>query len=499
MTPVDDRFGDLLNGSKVDSVRRNLIQDLDTTYRVPAPAHVRLSIAHALDTHARSKERRGAPASTFHQRRWVSIATAMALAVAGVLGYVRMEAPAPVSAASVLRQALAARPAATPAQLIHETGTLYIDGRFDLPDQQVFTPPMNLTIDQWTQLDASGAIDRQATTAALASGDMVVSALQIGARQQIYGALHNAITTEPAAPQQNYAWLANPLDISDVPALVASAQSSSSDNLRLLPSQILNGVSTDVIQIRAVSSGEHAFPHTIGVSGGEQITTMYVDAHAYTIRGVDISIVGQTGTSTLVYSMRVTNLVVVPATSAPAGIFTLGAPAGARSLPPLAAVSSSQTAHTAPPQATLLLAQTPVGLQLGQLTTNIGAPYATTSVTYCASGRCASDPPGVMQFVISFAQTQPPSSHIPPPLAMGQAMSLTIVGAPVQAYYVEDSTALGARRLIYLQGTTLVELYSRGLDKTAFFNAVSSLVDVQTHAELIPPKWRDTGVFPARP
>src|SRR5205085_9322422 len=259
-------------------------------------------------------------------------------------------------------------------------------------------------------------------------------------------------------------------DITNVPALLAAAQASSTDNLRLLSPQTLDGVMVDVVQIRTPPRDTDTFPHAVGASHDTtQITTMYVDAQTYTIRGVDVSTVQASGASTLRYSMRVTRFDIVPLAAAPAGTFTLDAPVGAQYLPPVQPAQGQQPTPFRAVMATLLLAHAPAGLQLGEMNEDQGGLYTSTSITYCGSRRCHGQPLNATQFVISFAQTRPPSAHVPPMLATGQLLTLTIAGQPVQAYYVEDATSLGARRLIYQQGTTTVELYSQGLGKTAFF------------------------------
>src|SRR5437764_14219628 len=163
---------------------------------------------------------------------------------------------------------------------------------------------MTVTVDQWTQLDATGAISRQVTALTAGTGALVARGLQVGQRTQIYGARQNAISTETVSHGQNYAWLANPLDITNVPALLAAAQASSTDNLRLLSQQTLGGVVVDVVQIRTPPDSD-TFPHAVGASRETtQITTMYVDAQTYSIRGVDVSIEQASGASTLRYSVR---------------------------------------------------------------------------------------------------------------------------------------------------------------------------------------------------
>src|SRR5439155_15151441 len=123
MTRIEDRYGDLLGEHPLPG-QMHLIQDLDATYRISPPAQVRASIAHslarALDERATTLVRQQGQRPRTEQKRRMrrarlaSIAAAVALTLGGITGYLRMQAPAPVSAAAIVRHVIAARPLATP-------------------------------------------------------------------------------------------------------------------------------------------------------------------------------------------------------------------------------------------------------------------------------------------------------------------------------------------------------------------------------------------------
>src|SRR5437016_4054814 len=108
MTRIDDRYRDLL-GEQPLPERIHLIGELDATYRISPPAAVSASIAHVLDeratTLAQQQGQRGhtGPKRRTRRVRLASVAAAVALTLGGITGYLRMQAPAPVSAAAIVR------------------------------------------------------------------------------------------------------------------------------------------------------------------------------------------------------------------------------------------------------------------------------------------------------------------------------------------------------------------------------------------------------------
>jgi hypothetical protein len=519
MINPDNRYADL-DPALLDPRRRRLLNDLEATFQVALPPDTRAVIATALDQHAQSLgPRPDSPLFAHSDRRLtqphvsgirhthivgrgrlVSLIAVMALVLSTLVGYLHLQEPSPVSAAAMLRHALTTRPAASPSQVIHETSTLYLNSPFDLPDQRLFTPPMTLTVDQWTQLTASGAIAQQVTIMTSSSGALIARGLQIGSSEQIYGTLQNAVTSQSVPSDHSYAWLANPLNITNVPALLTAAQTSSSDRLRLLPQQSIGGVLTDPVEIRQSADAATSFPHPISpATADQQVTTMYIDPTTYAIRGVDVSSVESTGVEHLLYSLHVSEIAIVPLDDLPVDTFTLDAPSTAHYLLALPSTPVDTATPPTPPVPHLLLASPPRGMHPGELSKDVskdaGSVYAVTSITYCSLVNCHGLPPGATQFAISFAQTWPASTSLPPLLATGQLMTLAVAGQTVQGYYLEEGESLGARRLIYQDGPTIIELYSQGLSKNEFFAAVGFLVKAQAHPELIPAKWRALGLF----
>ena len=151
----------------------------------------------------------------------------------------------------------------------------------------------------------------------------------------------------------------------------------------------------------------------------------------------------------LLYSLRVDQLAIVPVNSVPIDQFTLYALPRLSACTPASGYRHRHTTDTRP-----VLARAPRGMYTGELSANKGPEYAVTSITYCGTESCHALPPTAPQFDISFALAQSGSTSLPPLLSEGQRMPLIVAGHAVQAYYLAESMPLGARRLIYQDGST---------------------------------------------
>ena len=397
MTKLSERYPDLLD-EHAPPDRLRLVGDLDTALaHSTLPAHLRASMdgvvrEHMATARRTAPTRRSARAATLDvliatgcehlsslvqsmphplSKRAIaswqmrlclaSLVAALLLALGSITGYLPLYSPAPVSAQTVLQHAAAALSRTAPDQVLHQTSQLYIGDRttFGMDPQTTFASgPITLTVDQWTQFDATGAISRQVTTGTSSTGALVFRILQTGATAQIYSVRENVIETRVVPTRQSIYWVDRPLGMIDLGQLVLAAAHGSIPNtkLKLLPQQTLDGATVDVVAITfpPPAGGTLACDRPLHCASGHASRQharrrhdrghqpwpsshhrLYIDAHTYAIRGMDGGVVTAQGTATVSMSMRVIQSTTVPLSAVPADTFVLNAPANARAVPPV--------------------------------------------------------------------------------------------------------------------------------------------------------------------
>lgn len=537
MTP-DEYHADLL-GAQADPEMGGLLDDLDhlcTTATLPPRlrAAVDRAVFASLDqTVEQSQPRPGHwPASPARirmsrpRRAWpaprparpsdrlpglrgrlVALAGALALALSGVAGYLRVVSPTPVSAQVILQRvaAAAAHPVATPGQVVHEMSTV----------STVLTlnhaSPRDVTIDAWTQLDADGALVQQAATiSATTTGALYTRLLRTQTGEQYYDPRGNDVTSETWSRHDSPADVQDPLGSARMAQLVQSAQRTSDRNIHLLPRQTLAGAPVDVVRIdHAISLSGAA---TAGAPSVPQLTlTLYVDPQSYAIRGLDLDESDGAGAATRVLSVRVTRVETLPLAAVPPQTFALHAPATAQVTPPSSAAAAPPTRIFSsvadilaqPDQPALLLSGDVAGLRFqgGGVMTQPGV--AITSYGYgpdlqgpdTTGGPVGPDGLGSpsptarsLSIQINHAAALDSSGTVPGAFTTrgAQPITVTIAGQPVQAeYWALETNAPALHQLSYQQGTAWILIMSQGLSKDEFFATLGALVDGRTHPAVV--------------
>jgi len=412
----------------------------------------------------------------------VAVATALGLASGGLSAYLRLQPAEPVSAQSVLRRAAAAMAPVSPDRVVHETSRYEGLNLGGLTGQQARAAGP-VTIDQWTQFTATGAISRQVTAGASAGGAPLFRALQSGRDAQIYAVAANTVQTGAIPKGQGASWIDNPMGITDLPAFVRAVQQGAFPDVRLLPRTTLNGVPVDVIENKVI---EPLPPGAqTGLKPAQDVFTLYLDAGDYTVRGMDQLWIDSRGGTHVNTRIRVTARQIVPLSAVPTGTFALRAPASARVVTGQFRLVTVAAAIARPGMPVPLLAGDPLGLQLQYVSVDKLQGYDRFTYQYKA---------GTSTFgqydrrktlsVESFHYVPSPGAS---PAAGGfrtQQLTLHIAGSTVQARYasVQTSNAGLTHGLYYHQGSMAVSINGTDMTRGQFFAVVRTFVDGHTHS-----------------
>ncbi len=482
MMPIDDFPPDPANGD--NAVRCRLVADLEAFYAAPAPADVRAAVRATVRAQAltvrRVPRRRALLAPPI--RRVAAVAAAVLLALGGLAGYLRVQAPTPVSAQTILRRAAAALTAAHPNEVTHDVSRVYYGpNRAQDVSQDVYIQgPLTLTVDRWTQLDATEAISRQVTTATTPAGTLVFRALRQGREVRTYGArgpgrdwivdVTQALESDPTpVVNSGFLWL-------DLARLVGEARAGAASYIHLLPARTVAGAPVDVVEI-----GTRA-----------EATILYIDARTYAIRGVDeVESWSGHGRRHLALSMRLLRRVVVAPAAIPGGTFALAVPAGVPVLRPTPATQllDVATAVRQSPAPVPVLGRDIRGLRLQAVTrTRLIARAAAIEYVYRTT---PADLVGLKRLIVgivvgpdavSVAAATGRAANQP---TAGRPIATTIMGRVVSARYTTMGGTMGGLYVLtYRQGSATVSLTSYGLTKAEFFAAVAALVDGTSHPQV---------------
>ncbi len=419
-------------------------------------------------------------AAPWRQFRFVLVAV-LVLVGSVALAYLRPQVVAPVSAQSVLRQAVAAIAAVPPNQVVHETS------RYEGFDVGAFNgQPSRLapfiTIDQWTQRAATGVISRQATTGALPDGKIVFREIQMGRNAQLYREAANRVQVGGIPKGQSASWVDNPMGITDLSAFLRAVKQGLLPNIRLLPRTTLSGVSVDVIESRGVEQLPRNAP--TGIKPAQDIFDLYLDANDHIVRGLDQIFIDGHGKTHVYTRLRVTQRHVLPVAAVPVGTFALHAPSSAkviiRSRLATVAESASRPDRPAP-----LLEGDPLGLQLQYISVDKLQGYDRFIYQYRAGTPTLGQYDLRKGVDIELFHYTPPSAHAT--MAPSIPVMLRIAGATVHARYgsvFTDNAGL-SHSLYYHQGMTSVSIGGSDMTKKQFFAVVDAFVDGHTHPAVV--------------
>jgi hypothetical protein len=410
----------------------------------------------------------------------VAIAAALVLAVSAVAAYVQVQPVEPVSAQSVLRHAVAAMSAVSPDQVIHETSRYEGLNLGALTGQQT-RASSTVTIDQWTQLTATGAISRQATTAASPTGAVLFRELQMGRNAQLYATASNSVQIGAIPKGQGASWIDNPLGITDLRAFLRAVQQGALPNIRLLPRATLNGVSVDVIQNRIIEPLPPGAP--AGLQPAQDVYTLYLDARSYALRGLDQLWIDSHAKIHVSTRVRVMQRQLVSITAVPAGTFALHAPASARVIASQFKLVSVANAVSQPDRPAPLLAGDPLGLQLQYISVDKLQGYDRFTYWYKAGTPTFGQYDRRKSVIVELFHYVPPTTSAQSGRLPTRQITVRIAGATVHASYLSirtDNAGL-THSLYYHQGTVAVSIDATDMTDKHFFVIVNAFVDGHTH------------------
>jgi len=262
--------------------------------------------------------------------RLASLATALLLTVSGLLGYLKWQAPTPVSAQTVLRHAAAAVRLPGPDQVAHMISMAHTvnapghhGGVSGLDDPDV-------RIEQWAQRDAHGTIIRQDETFTDPAGKLLQRTVDNGQVTMLYSARTRGMVvmtdTATSGPPPHQI-IPDPFDPPSVRQFVLDAQAGTNREARLLPPQTIQGAAVYVVQV------VHTVPGGAPSNDATRWTvTLYMDQATYAMRRIEVMNATIAKGANVVpggsTSVQITLQETLPLSAVPAGVFTLHPPAG---------------------------------------------------------------------------------------------------------------------------------------------------------------------------
>jgi len=409
------------------------------------------------------------PSSPSRRGRWLVPALALAVVGGGVLAYLHLPSPTPVSAAqATLDRAATAARATRSDQAIHATYAITSTG------MSVAAPA---TLDEWVRRDASGGIAQAALTFSDATGQVQGRTILTGAAAVTYEAASNSIVSGTV----DRAGTPNPLDTAALAQLAQGGAAGPGQSAQARPARMVDGVPVNVVEIdRALPTGTATTqPHEI-------VLTLAIDAHTSVVREAIQQTLDGTGATLTATGMRLTQYAVAPLSSLGADTFTLNAPPTAHALTAPDGSTHLGTEHpdvasivALTDRPSLLLAHDAAGLQLHNLM------YTRTPSDTIASYSYESDT-GVLgvNLITGVGGVVGPADHfMAQPATPAQVLTLTIAGRPVQASYYDP--AAESQALFYTQNGAGVRIVGLGLSKADFLSAVAALVDGRSDPTLV--------------
>lgn len=440
------------------------------------------SMSSAASTMAGPRPARAHDVAAMWGRLRFALVAAFVLAGSAAVAYLRPQAVAPVSAQSIVRQAVAAIAAVKTDQVIHETSRYEGFDVGAINGGQSRIAPL-IMMDQWTQLAATGALSRQVTMGALPDGKLVFRELQIGRNAQLYTADANLVQVGGIPKGQSASWVDNPMGITDLGAFLRAVQQGQLSNIRLLPRTTLNGAPVEVIESRIIEQLPRGAPS--GIKPAQDVYTLYLDANDYAVRGLDRFFIDGRGKTHVYMRVRVTLRQLVPIASVPSGTFALHAPSSARIVvrSTFASVADSVSRTDRP---TPLLAGDPLNLHLQYISVDRLQGYNRYTYWYKAGTPTLGQYDLRKRVIVELFHYTPMPAHATMAPAL-VPLTLRIAGATVHARYMSvltDNAGL-SHSLYYQQRLTAVAISGSDMSQKQFFAMVAAFVDGHTHPAVV--------------
>jgi hypothetical protein len=297
----------------VDPGAESVLDALDRAYATVPPAQLSEAMDEAL--HARMVRPRPAPRRRFRipgsGRLLLPALAAILLAAGGLVEYLHVSAPTPVSAQPVLRRAASVQ--LPPNSALHLVYSVTVT----IPDQSG-NGSHSGTEDTWIESDAAGRPIASVQTLSLSVKNIFTRYVQAGGETYAYDPELRGDNTIAIGPETRAdpSWLV-PNHMFDGATVARYLNApDQQQGVQRLPDQTLDGHAVDVVQVDG------------GANRPALRTTLYFDAHSYVLRGFDASSID--GSYPIPnWQVRLVSSTQMPASSVPAHTFTLNAPADA--------------------------------------------------------------------------------------------------------------------------------------------------------------------------
>jgi hypothetical protein len=263
--------------------------------------------------------------------RLISIAAAVALALGGSAAYLlRVQAPTPVSAQTVLRHAAATLNLDGPDQVLHDVSMVHTASAPGISAGVSGLTDPDVVVNRWTQRDAHGMVLRDDILFTNPADVLLQHTVQNGQTLQLYNAQSRTTVimtmTQAAPPQQQV--IPDPFDPASLRQFVLDAQRGVGRGVHLLPQQTLDGAAVYVVQV------VHTLPVDPRADAAKTThqftTTLYVRADTYAIRKLEIASDNAKGEFLSSSTAQIMQHEVIPLTDVPAQTFSLRAPSGTK-------------------------------------------------------------------------------------------------------------------------------------------------------------------------
>jgi len=321
-----------------DAGMEHLLAGLEQAYATRMPEAPRAAIGHDLAIAARTRRapasrRRAFPALGRTRSRLISLAVVAVVTLSGLFGYMRLDSATPASAAQILRHAAGALATTGTAQVVHEI----------IVEQETVPHDANsLTHEQWTQLNSEGqpvAVDEYAVVGGSTTGRMVADAQGHLWSDGGSGSIFETAWTPgkplfsgpPPSDPMAILFLAKqtantPQDPAAMQSILLAAAGGKDGDVRLLPQQVIDGHTVDVVEVSRSSAGQNWRP---APNATRELVDIYIDASSYLIRRIDMRGVDEQGTTVSDETMSITLYQVLSPSEVPPGTFTFTPPPGA--------------------------------------------------------------------------------------------------------------------------------------------------------------------------
>jgi hypothetical protein len=267
-----------------------------------------------------------------------SFASAALLVLAGMVGYLRLQAPTPVSAARILHRAAAAVTLPAAGDVVHEIMT-DTDHFITSPNQGVAPGSTYVNkLEQWSRYSSDGNVDRFSLSWVV-NGALVERIVLNDQGYWFYDPKSTGVTKDPPTEirldttPNEVIWpktiMTQPPNPKALRTLLLNA--ANAPNTELLPQQTVDGRLMDVVRV----THQEPIPRSSIATSPVPLTTkeifrLYIDDSTYAVRQIDQQDVDSEGTVLDTSSLHVTTDETLAASEVPSDVFAFNPATGAQ-------------------------------------------------------------------------------------------------------------------------------------------------------------------------